>query len=143
MRLPLRILAPIALVTACLAPAGAASAAPAEIFRSETSVADFNTCSGESLAGTGTFLVTNKQQRDGSFLGHFELHATATGDQGNEYVVNWSETFHQSTDSYVQISGRLTLISKGSAPNEVVIYSYDSISNEFTTTRDCKGLAVL
>ena len=140
MRKLTRILAPLVFLPAMLLPAGEATAAPAEVDRFDTFALDFNTCGGlwESVTGEGTNKYVSKVQKDGTYIEHYQLHAQGVGTLGTEYVMNWNITFRTSTRK-TKIDQRIMAISKGSAPNQVLTYHYDSTSGKVTLKEDCRG----
>ncbi|MDQ0618079.1 hypothetical protein [Arthrobacter globiformis] len=126
MRPIIRLLAPLALLLAMLLPAGGATAAPAQTERTETFVFQFNTCNGEFVAGDGIFHTVFKPQKDGGFIAHFNINATGAGNQGNEYVMNWvGKSRFVPSPSDFSFQERFLAISKGSAPNQVIISRFD------------------
>ncbi len=139
MRAFIRFLAPPALLLTLLAPAGAATAAPATSERGEDVIFLVNSCNnGELIQGQVTFHGIFKQQKNDTFIQHFNFHGTAVGDQGNEYVLNDNFKVESTNDfSSESLEERLRLISKGSAPNEVVIFRLED--GEFTVESDCRG----
>jgi hypothetical protein len=138
MRTLTRILAPLVVLPAMLLPAGGATAAPADVDRFDTFVVDFNTCNGEEINGEGTNRYVSKTQKDGTYIEHYKLHAKGVGSLGNEYVMNWTITYRTSTKK-TKISQRIVAISKGSAPNQVLTYRYDSTRGTATITNNCRG----
>lgn len=137
MRFIIRFLAPLALLLAFLAPTGTAVAAPADSERFETLTLHFNDCNGEVVLAEGTVHIVTKVQKDGTFLFHFNLHAKGVGSQGNEYVINWNGKSQSDQNSF-SFAQRILAISKGSAPNQVLIFRGDSDGN-FTFEADCRG----
>jgi hypothetical protein len=136
MRAFIRILAPLALLLTLLMPAGAATAAPAITERSESFAFSFNGCNGELIQGEGTAHLVIKEQKDGTFLQHNKTHAQAVGDRGNEYIAN--ESFNTKlTNGEIAFDVRLTLISKGSAPDQAVRVRFKD--GEFTSEIVCRG----
>jgi hypothetical protein len=138
MRLLVRLLTPVALLFAMLLPAGGATADPAFTQRSFGGEFHVNLCNGELLAGFGFGHSTEKLQNDGTFFIQAIFHGQGVGDQGNEYVIN--QVVHQVTSptSELALSFRTLLISKGSAPDEVLIITVDPDGN-FSVETDCKG----
>jgi hypothetical protein len=137
MRTVIRFLTPLALLLAFLAPAGTATAAPADSERFVAFVGSLNTCNGEIVQAEGTMHIVTKVQKDGTFLFRFNLHAQGVGDQGNEYVINWNRTDRSNQNSF-SFTDRILVISKGSAPNFAFIFHSDSDGN-FTFDEDCRG----
>ena len=136
MRLVTRILAPLALLLAMFVPAGAASAAPADSERFETIAFDINFCNGEFVVGQADVHTVTKQQKDGSYIFHFNLHGQGTGSQGNEYVMNSTIKTESSSTNY-SYDSRFMAISKGSAPNQVISVHYDN--GNYTFQPECRG----
>jgi hypothetical protein len=139
MRLIIRLLVPLALLLAFLTPASTATAAPAESERFQTVLFDENTCNGEEILGEGTIHFVFKEQKDGSFLLHANLHGTAVGTQGNEYVLNFTRKDRFISDpAHFTMDFKTVLVSKGSAPNQVANFHLDSDSG-VTVDIDCRG----
>lgn len=135
MRLVIRILAPLALLLAFMSPAGPAVAAPAESVRFYDFAFDFNNCNGEAIEGQGTVHTVSKVQTDGRFLFHFDLHAQGIGSLGNEYVMIWNGYERSDQDGFTLVQ-HIHAISKGSAPNQEVIFLGDD-ENGFSFEVDC------
>ncbi|OUM43816.1 hypothetical protein B8W73_03810 [Arthrobacter agilis] len=123
MHLVTRILAPVVLVLAMLLPSSAAVAAPAEIVHGQEFFVEMNDCNGDLVTLEGTFQVTFKPQRDGSFLILFSLHGQGVGAQGNRYVMSHTNRVHGGDMSLIQKATTL-LVSTGTAPNELVKFHY-------------------
>lgn len=119
MRTIIRIFAPVVLFLAMLLPSGGAVAAPAETERQDTFAVYFNTCNGDFVEVTGKFHIVSKQQKDGTFLQHAIIHGQGVGTQG-EYVLNYKTNYRSEFPDF-SFQERTALISKGSAPNQVIL----------------------
>lgn len=138
MRLVIRLFALLAFVLAMLAPAGGAAAEPAETTRVDQFTFTFNACNGEFVLVEGTYHIVTKQKKDG-FVNHVTFHGQGTGNQGNEYVVNLNNK-NSSKNATFRIDERLRVISKGSAPNAVGTFHFDSSSGQGPSFEvDCRG----
>lgn len=138
MRVIIRIPALLALLLAFLVPAGAATAAPATSEHFETFIFSVNDCNGEPgevIEGKGTVHRVIKWQDDESFVIHLNIHAKGIGERGNEYVLNGKTTLSNDASSF---RDRMLLVSKGSAPNQVVVITIDPNGN-YVFEEDCKG----
>jgi hypothetical protein len=134
MRAFIRFLAPSALLLTLLAPAGAATAAPATVDRFETFFFEDFGCGGEDavrIEGEGTFQQVRKDE-----FRHRTLHGTAVDDQGNEYVFQ-RHSINRSTAEETFFATRLQLISKGSAPNQW--FSASERNGKITIKQECRG----
>lgn len=136
MRTPTRLLIPLILLPALLLPAGGATAAPAESLRVEGFLFAINGCNGESVPMEGTTHIVSKRQK-GVLVEHVTIHGQGVGDRGNEYVLNHSFTFRGTVDGSSS-DDRIQLISKGSAPNQVLLTHFDPDTG-FTVDTDCRG----
>lgn len=142
MRLLTRALAPLAIIPALLVPAGGAAAAPAESTRSvSTNVFSNLGCSGETAPeigrGSATLHLVTKTQSDGSFQYHLNIHGELVGNQGNEYVLNWTRKYRSESGEFTR-QERIVGISKGSAPNTIYLLTFNSNGNN-TFERNCRG----
>lgn len=137
MRLVIRILAPIALLVAFLAPAATASADPAESERHQSYNSGINTCNGEYVEVKGSFHIVTKLQKDGTYLHRYVYQGTGLGDQGNRYVMNTTNRLTASSSEFSQ-DIRVLMVSQGSAPNQVIIVHFNPDGSTSTTT-DCRG----
>jgi len=138
MRVIVRILAPIFLVLGLIGPAGVATAAPAQSDRFFTFAFDQSFCNGENIVGEGTMHIVSKVQNDGSVLERITVHAKGVGDQGNEYVMNWTQT-RQYDRSNIWTTSHARAISKGSAPNQDLNATFNSATGEFVFEPVCHG----
>ena len=138
MRLATRIFAPLVLLLAILLPAGTATAAPAQSERTEQILAHFNMCNtGEFVVLEGTIHIVSMEEPGGTTFFQITTHAQGVGDQGNEYVFN--DSFHvRSVSTHLRVDERHRLISTGSAPNQVLIFHFDSDSGS-TFEIDCRA----
>ncbi|MCU1631421.1 MAG: hypothetical protein JWM61_73 [Micrococcaceae bacterium] len=125
MRLATRILAPLVLVLAMLIPSGAAVAASAEVVHGQEFFVEINDCNGDVVDLKGTFHVTFAPQRDGGAVTLFALHAQGVSAQGNLYVMSRTNRVRGDGISHTEKATTL-LVSKGSAPNELVKFYYSS-----------------
>jgi hypothetical protein len=139
MRAFIRFLAPSAFLLTLLAPAGAATAAPATSERFEDVTFLVSSCNNEEMIqGEVIFHEVTKEKKGDIFIQKFNVHGRAVGDQGNEYVVNQDFKYESTSDfSSESFVSRFRLTSKGSAPNEVVIFRFED--GEFTVESDCRG----
>lgn len=138
MRSTLRLLAPLVLLLAMLLPAGGASAAPAQVERSVQFSGVFSNCNGEAVGVLGTIHLVIKEQKDGSFLSNGKVSGKAVASSGNEYVLNLiSQGRGESVDD-VSFEDRALLISRGSAPNELIIFRFDPDTGG-TIEFECRG----
>lgn len=137
MRLATRIFAPLVLLLAVLLPAGTATAAPAQSERTEQILAHVNMCTGEFVVLEGTIHIVSKEEPGGTTFFQITTNAQGVGDQGNEYVFN--DSFHvRQVSTHLRVDERHRLISKGSAPNQVLIIHLDSDSGS-TFEIDCRA----
>lgn len=141
MRFIIRFLTPLVLLLAMLLPAGGATAAPAvpptpEQF--EFIIGGLTFCNGETVLGQGTYSTLTKEQKDGTFVSHINLNGQGVGDQGNEYVLNWNGIAKFDDFGNFWGHGTFTSISKGSAPDEWVIFRGDS-DGGVTFETVCRG----
>lgn len=136
MRLIIRILTPLVLLLSMLSFAGGAAAAPAIVTpHTETFAAVVNECNGfdhVGLAGTMTFVEV--QLPNGSSVVNVIIKAQGVSSGGNEYELIWTGHAKQDT-SFVD---RIMLISKGSLPNQTLIFSYDPDTG-VSTEAVCRG----
>ncbi|WP_166870294.1 hypothetical protein [Salinibacterium sp. ZJ450] len=125
---------------ALMIPAGAAAAAPTEVIRTQLVSDRFNTCSGELVTFTGEATIWQKTLADGSNKITLLIRGEGTGESGNEYIVHVNSllVFDPSV-GFVLEDDKITLVSKGSAPNESLrIHSVlGSPDNTFEIT--CRG----
>lgn len=138
MRIITRILAPLAFIFAMLLPTSTATAAPAEVVHEDTFIGAFNSCNGELISGEGFFHSVFKLQKDGGYIAHFKVHGQGIGDQGNEYVINYTSKSRVQDFNNYSFDDRLLVVSKGSAPNFWAKFHVDSQGN-FTIEEDCRG----
>jgi hypothetical protein len=137
MRSLIRILAPLALLLTLLVPVGVSSASPAISEHFETFVFEFNTCNREVVSGVGTIHFVTKEQKDGTFIQHYNLHGEGVGGpQGNEYVFNSNGKFRTSATEF-SFDERIRVISKGSAPNQWVRFRLKD--GQSTSETECRG----
>lgn len=126
MRTSHRILTAAAAVMATIVPAAAANAAPVTVVRSGFISAFVSTCTHteETIFVTGRYQEVVRFNPDGSFSsGNNTIKATGTGDQGNVYTVMFNGHDRFDAGGTEQFKGRELLISKGSAPNQLVDYT--------------------
>lgn len=140
MRLTMRIIAPLVLFSAILLPAGGATAAPAQSTRTDVVTYQLNDCNGDFILAEGTSHSLTKFQEDGTIFVHSQMHVKGVGPTGIKYVLNYNDTYTATPDpeNYQTITARARLISNGSAPNQVVILTYNSVSGP-TAETDCRG----
>jgi hypothetical protein len=136
-RLATRIFTPLALLLALLLPAGVATAAPPLIQRGHEFSTDINACNGELITLEGGFQFITKLQENGLVVQQLTLHATGTGDQGNQYVLNVTELFK--TDADGLLVQRRELVSEGSAPNQQLVIILDFNTGAISIEADCRG----
>lgn len=120
MRLTNRFLAPSVLLLAMLLPAGSAIADPAIVERAEQTSEVVSNCNGEIFQVRGTVHIVTKEQKDGSFLNNGTFRGTVTSDSGTEYILNVVAKGRGESVDDVSFEQRSLLISKGSAPNELI-----------------------
>jgi hypothetical protein len=137
MRALTRILVPLALVLTLPMPPGPAAAAPAVSERFEALFEQVNDCKGERLDLEVTYHGVFKPQRDGTYLFHVTIRGQGRGSQGNDYVLQLNSHERLTTIDYSFVE-RVRLISKGSAPNQLVVFQYDEDSG-YTLEMDCTG----
>lgn len=140
MRIINRFLAPIILLIAMFLPVGAADAAPAQTERTESFHFMVNDCAGDgvTIALEGTFHVVRKDQKDGSFFAHAKIFGKGVSSSGIEYVLNLrGQARGESLDNF-SFEDRTLLISKGPAPNELILFHFDSDTG-ITVTVECRG----
>ncbi len=138
MRFIVQILTPMALLLALLAPASTATAAPAEVQRKAGVAEEINTCRGETVQLEGTRTLITKEQSDGTFRQRLIFQGEGTGDQGNEYLLNFQEELVTDGFDFV-LESRQVLVSKGSAPNQESIFYLDSATGETNIEAVCTG----
>lgn len=127
------------IVSATLAgPAQATAGSPALVDRVFTFFLDTNTCTGEHVSGEGTVHSVSKLQSDNTWLTRINIHAEGAGTSGNEYVLNWIQTQSNSTAGASGTAHDM-LISKGSAPNQLLTATYNTVTGEFTFEPLCRG----
>lgn len=138
MRAFIRFLAPSALLLTLLAPAAIAAPATSERYEDVTFL--LSSCNNEEMIqGEVTFYEVTKEKKGDIFIQKFNVHGHAVGDRGNEYVVNQHFKYESTTDfSSASFVSRFRLISKGSAPDEVVITRFKDGEVTFERT-DCRG----
>lgn len=140
MRFLSRFFAPIFLLLAMFLPAGGANAAPAQTERTEHVHAMVNDCAGDgvTIQLEGTMHVVSKEQKDGSFFANAKIFGKGVSSTGTEYVLNLrSQVRGESLDNF-SFEDRTLLISKGSAPNELILFHFDTDTG-ITVTVECRG----
>lgn len=129
MRTITRVLAPLALLSTMLLPAGPATAAPTVRDKFETFTFHVNTCNGEFITGSGTEFTSFKQLKDGSNVSQFDIHAKGVGTEGNIYVLDVSSTVLTDPTTGAFSSDQIQrLVSLGSAPNELIKFHFDTVN---------------
>jgi hypothetical protein len=136
MRIVTQLLTPLVLLPAMFLPIGAATAAPAESIRVEGPLFAINGCNGEEVPMEGTIHIVRKKHK-GVLVEHVTIHGQGVGDQGNEYVLNHTSTY-EATSAVFSFDERILAISKGSAPNHVLIGHFGS-DTEPTFETVCRG----
>jgi hypothetical protein len=126
--------------TVMMISAGNASAAPAEVSHDQAVGGLFNTCVGELVTFTGTARTIDKPNADGSVKTSFNIHGKGTGSRGNEYVVHLNLLLVRASTGLLTLDDeKTTLISKGTAPNQSVLFHFSSDSPEVIFKVDCHG----
>lgn len=96
-----------------------------------------NTCNGELIPLTGTIHIVENLTGDGIVAVAF-IHATGTGSDGNEYVLNERHmlALHASGFSTTQ---HVVLVSQGTAPNRHLTFTLSSPPFEISFDEECLG----
>jgi hypothetical protein len=98
-----------------------------------------NTCNGEFVpVFSGVAHVVQRLQPDGSVITTTNGHFVAVGSLGNEYELNWHERFI-SEPGQAMFFSRQMIVSKGSAPNHLVTFTFEFPPGTFTATERCFG----
>lgn len=121
-----------------LAPVGSAVAAPAEVQRYYTLEVFFNSCNGEIVTGEARVHLGTKTQKDGSFIQHYNIKGSGTGNQGNEYEFSYHDKITRTPLFDYQEDLKLKVVSKGAAPNYTLILHFDSLTGG-TFESKCTG----
>lgn len=120
----------------CIA-APAASAAPAEVNRTEFFRVEFNSCNGDNVQNEGPLHVVTKTQTDGSTMIHVEYHATGVGQpSGLRYMVNLNETATSSNTGSSDAEFE-RVISTGGDENQLFTLTFKN--GALTITSKCAG----
>jgi hypothetical protein len=104
---------------------GSAAAAPAAGVtqeRYETGWFEANECNGAGVSLSGSYHVVEREVPGGVDY-KVNGHLTGTDLQGNEYVSNLQE-HGTNVDFNTELVGRSALLSKGSAPNRILIFTF-------------------
>jgi hypothetical protein len=98
-----------------------------------------NACNGESVHLSGELHAVTKAS-GAAGTDHIHGHLTGTGSLGNEYVLNLQVRSATSGDPMTMtVTERALLISKGSAPNQLVLYTLRFPPLSFEVQADCRG----
>ena len=117
-----------------------AAAAPVEVTHTQALGGQFNTCNGELVFFEGTALAIDRINSDGSIDSKLFIKGTGTGFQGNEYVLQFHTTLERAPSGLLTLdSERATLVSKGTAPNQIVVFYFSSDLPDVIFTVDCHG----
>ena len=100
---------------------------------------EFNSCNDESVTLDGFIHFVVKEQPNGSFTLQQNGHGVGVGDQGNEYVWNLQDKL-TSNNSEFHTRTRTVLVSKGSAPNEQLTFTFDLPPGTVDVDIECRGL---
>jgi hypothetical protein len=138
MRSPFRVFAPLALALILLAPAGPATAAPADTVRFDAIFSQVNDCNDETLELEVTYHGVSKLQKDGTYITHVTIHGQGRGSRGNAYVLQLNSQERSASTDYSFVE-RVRLISKGSTPNQVLITRYDPETGLLAFEAECRG----
>ncbi|RNL57261.1 hypothetical protein [Arthrobacter oryzae] len=126
--------------TSMIVPAGHAAAAPAEVSHNQAVGGFFNTCNDEFITFTGTARTIDKPNADGSVKTSFNIHGKGTGSLGNEYVVHYNLLLVRASTGHLTLDDeKAILVSKGSAPNQSVLFHFSSDSPEIIFEIVCRG----
>lgn len=130
------------LAAAMMISTGNASAAPAEVSHNQAIGGLFNTCADELelVTFTGTARTIDKPNPDGSVRTSLNIHGKGTGSRGNEYVVHFNLLLVRASTGLLTLDDeKTTLISKGTAPNQSVLFHFSSDSPDIIFKVDCHG----
>jgi hypothetical protein len=140
MRKTTYLCASAAFAAAMMIPAGQSTAAPAEVSHNQAVGGLFNTCAGELVTFTGKAVTIDKPNADGSVKTSFNIHGKGTGSLGNEYVVHFNLLLVRASTGLLTLDDeKTTLISKGAAPNQSVLFHFSSNSPDIIFKVDCRG----
>lgn len=104
----------------------------------DLSTSAVNTCNGESILITGMAHLVENETGDGGFLGVFSVHGTGTGSDGNEYILNETQTITFNSSGF-RLTRHVVLVSQGSAPNRHLTATISSPPFAVTFDEDCVG----
>jgi hypothetical protein len=140
MRLVRLIAALASILAGLLLLAPPAHAAPADVQRVETFFFYTNDCNGETLSGNATIQQITVTQSGVTRQQIIILGVSATSSQGNTYrTAEKTHTVFYFDPFNAVIKTRFTLVSQGSAPNLVIVGTFNTITGEFTAVADCTG----
>ncbi|MFC7848573.1 hypothetical protein ACFUTU_08875 [Arthrobacter sp. NPDC057388] len=129
-----------AFAAAMVLPIGHATAAPAEVSHNQAVGGLFSTCAKELVTFTGNAVTIDKVNADGSVKTSFNIHGSGTGSQGNEYVIHLNLLLVRSSTGLLTLDDeKTTLISKGAAPNQSVLFHFSSDSPDIIFKVQCNG----
>jgi hypothetical protein len=141
MRLVRLIAALASILAGLLLLAPPAHAAPADVQRVETPFFFYtNDCNGETLRGSAIIQQITITQSGTTRQQNIILGVSATSSQGNTYrTAEKTHTVFYFDPFNAVIKTRFTLVSQGSAPNLMVVGTFNTITGEFTVVADCTG----
>jgi hypothetical protein len=141
MRMKLRSLTAVGALIGLLAVAAPAQASVVTQRYEEISY-DVNTCTGETVRLEGSYLLTVRTFGEDGLAVRYTYTLTGTGQTtGLTYTVNTQSAFTVSNnDTDFESTFRSTMVSRGPAPDQVVIGHISSDPDEPSTiTTQCRG----